>query len=192
METRDILSAISTASEGRIVTLVGIDGPGGSGKSTLARHLRDGADGIKIVEGDDFYRPMPEADRVALSAREGYERNFDWERLREQVLAPLRSHNSARFQRYDWPSASLAEWHDVAAEGIVIVEGVYALRPQLRDFYDLTLFVDTPREERVRRMLDRNADDSERITRWMAAEDWYLDNIDPRSYASVAVRGQSL
>jgi uridine kinase len=71
----------------------------------------------------------------------------------------------------------------------VIVEGVYALRPQLRDFYDITIFVDTPRDYRLRRMLDRNADEAERIVRWMAAEDWYLDNEDPRSHANVVLSG---
>jgi Mg-chelatase subunit ChlI len=89
-QIKELLLAIRESRAGRTVTLVAIDGPGGSGKSTLARRLRDAADDITIVEGDDFYTPMLEAERVALSAREAYERNFDWTRLRDQVLAPLR------------------------------------------------------------------------------------------------------
>jgi uridine kinase len=43
--------------------LVAIDGGGGAGKSTLARNLADALGDATIVQMDDFYRPMPAAER---------------------------------------------------------------------------------------------------------------------------------
>src|SRR4051812_49685989 len=58
--------------------LVAIDGGGGAGKSTLARNLADALGDATIVQMDDFYRPMPAAERAALTPGEGVDRYFDW------------------------------------------------------------------------------------------------------------------
>ena len=38
----------------------------------------------------------------------------------------------ARYQRYDWGMNQLAEWIDQPAEGIILIDGVYSFRPELR------------------------------------------------------------
>jgi uridine kinase len=83
--------------------LISIDGPGGSGKSTLAAEVADrlSPERAAVVHGDDFYRPMPAEERLLLSPQEGYDRYFDWQRLRDQVLIPLASGTAAQYQRYD-------------------------------------------------------------------------------------------
>jgi hypothetical protein len=71
-----------------------------------------------VVHGDDFYRPLPSAERLALDAAQGYRQYFDWERLRDQVLQPLRSGGVSRHQHYDWGSGEVGgEHHEVAASG---------------------------------------------------------------------------
>jgi hypothetical protein len=60
--------------------LAAIDGPGGSGKSTLARLVQTQLEASVIIEMDDSYRPISEAQREALSPREGFNRFFDWQR----------------------------------------------------------------------------------------------------------------
>lgn len=61
-----------------------------------------------VVHGDDFYRPMAHGDRLLLSPQDGYDRYFDWQRLRDRVLVPLASGSAARYQRYDWPTGQVA------------------------------------------------------------------------------------
>ena len=95
----------------RATLLVGIDGRGGSGKSTLARKLADADPGVTVVEFDDFYLPSGERESRAAAGNDEVGGNFDWRRLRAQVLEPLARDEPARYQRYDWPSDALAEWH---------------------------------------------------------------------------------
>ena len=87
------------------VLLVGIDGRGGSGKSTLARSLARLVESSLVIEFDDFYRPA--ATRLG-SGDPDIGGNFEWRRLRDQVLIPLSQNNEARYQRYDWHTDSMA------------------------------------------------------------------------------------
>jgi uridine kinase len=68
---------------GKNPLLIGIDGKGGSGKSTLAARLAETYEDLQIVEVDDFYLPE------SMRGEEAIGSNFDWRRLREQVLEPL-------------------------------------------------------------------------------------------------------
>jgi uridine kinase len=176
--------------------LVAIDGPGGAGKSTLAAAVARSLGGpgrTAIVPGDDFYRPMPESRRLLLSPQEGYDQYFDWQRLRDQVLAPLASGQPARYQRYDWPTGQLAagEVHELPASGTVLVEGVYIARPELADYYDLTILVDTPREVCLHRLRERGHDHGpgDWNERWRAAEEHYLAATSPATRLDLTVKG---
>jgi uridine kinase len=167
-----------------------IDGGGGAGKSTLAAGIRDAlGDRVAIIRCDDFYRPLRDDEPNSSTGQLAFENYFDWQRLRDDALIPLRGGSTARYRRHDWSSDSLAEWIEVAPAEIVIVEGVYSMRPELREFIDLAIFVDSPREERLRRMLARNQNRTTWIERWMSAEDWYLDHIAPMKSADLVVHG---
>jgi uridine kinase len=171
--------------------LVAIDGLGGAGKSTLADQLRQTLDRAAVVHVDDFYRPIAEAERGQLGAEDGYRRYFDWERLRDDVLVPIGDGLPARYRRYDWATDALAESHQVAAGSVVIVEGVFSTRPELGSYYDATVFVDTPREERLVRMLDRGYGDESWVEHWMAAEDLYMTNVRPMEHVDLVLDGSS-
>lgn len=186
-----VATAIDARSHGGVV-LVAIDGMGGSGKSTLAAALAE-LRGAVVVHGDDFYRPMDPEERAGLEPQEGYHRYFDWQRLREEVLVPLAAARDAAYRRYDWATGALSpdESHGVSASGVVVVEGVYTARPELADYYDLIVYVDTPREESMRRLRER-ADDHGPIdweSRWRLAEEHYLALTRPRERAHLVVCG---
>ncbi|MEO6082390.1 MAG: hypothetical protein ABIQ18_04720 [Umezawaea sp.] len=172
--------------------LVAVDGCGGSGKTTLAERFAAGAGGT-VVHGDDFYRPMPAAERVALTPEQGYDRYFDWQRLRDEVLAPLRAGTGARYRKYDWGTGEVGgEVHEIAPSGLVVVEGCYTARPELADCYDLTVFVDTSRAVCLERQRARGHDHGPEdwIGRWRAAEEHYLRTTDPAGRLTVTVSGE--
>jgi uridine kinase len=166
---------------------VAIDGAGGAGKSTLARGLSEAfARRVAIIRCDDFYRPLTHAH---YSPEEAYEHSFDWRRLRDEALTPLREGKSARYQRYDWSTDRLAEWIEVAPREIVLIEGVFSMRPEIRPLIEVAIFIETPRAERRRRMVSRPQSSTSWIDRWMGAEDWYLENIAPHRHADLVVEG---
>jgi len=176
------------------VMSVGIDGGGGAGKSTLAHGIRAhlGDDRVAIVCADDFYLPLDDSPQQNSDPRQDYENYFDWRRLRAAALIALRAGLSARFQRHDWSTNKPAGWVDVPPRRIVVIEGVYSTRPELRDLLDLAIFVDTPREKRLARMLARGQNAQalhQWIDRWMAAEDWYMRHIAPQHSADLVVAG---
>ncbi|MFD9326121.1 hypothetical protein [Streptomyces sp. NPDC060065] len=97
------------------------------------------------------------------------------------------------YRRYDWETGTLApgEIHTVPRSGIVVVEGVYAARPELADHYDLLVYVDTPREESMRRLRARGHDHGpiDWESRWRLAEEHYLATTRPRERAHLVVPG---
>jgi uridine kinase len=185
-----VSAAIDAAVPEGPAVLVAIDGPGGSGKSTLAGELALLRDDVAIIDGDDFYRPLGESTRAALTPLEAVDLLFDWERLRDEALAPLVRGEDARYRRYDWPSERLGEdVATVAAHGVVVIEGVYVARPALRGHYDLIVVVEAPRELCLARQLARGENEPEQIARWRAAEEWYLERQDPKRVADLVIDG---
>ena len=171
--------------------VVALDGPGGSGKSTLARELAAAYDGpAAVVEGDDFYADLDDDYRAGLDAKDGYREYFDWQRLRDQVFVPARQGRPVKYQRYDWDNARMGDWVTVPGVELLLIDGVYSSRPELRGYADLVLWVTTSEEERVRRQFERAQNQGVWIKRWMAAESYYLDNIHQPGSAEVVVLGE--
>jgi uridine kinase len=170
--------------------LVGIDGRGGSGKSTLARGLVELLHGA-IVEFDDFYLPSGDRARRAAVGDDEIGGDFDWRRLCDQVLQPLSQDRPARYQCYDWQRDEIGKWNELRPGGIVIVEGNYSIRPELRAFYDVTLWVEAPHETRLARGVARDGEQARTkwLAQWMPEEVRYLAAHDPAAHADIVVDG---
>lgn len=169
--------------------LIGVDGCGGSGKSSFARWLSQHVGGV-VIHMDDFFLPSS-----IRTKKIGYEKpiagDYDIQRVKTQILAPLREDKSTRYQRYDWVDDALAEWHDVPAGGFVLIEGVYALLPDLRDFYDFKVWVETPYDIRLKRGVERDGEGmrSRWTDDWMPSEQRYIDTLKPQNAANLVLDG---
>jgi uridine kinase len=161
---------------------VAIDGHSAAGKSTFAAALAARIDAA-LVSGDDFYRVMNGEDRAQLSASEGFERYFDWERMRAEVLVPLREGCDVVYRPYDWDSGLLAEEATtIAAAPAVVLDGVYSSRPEFEEFFELSILVSAPADLRWARQLQRG-DAVEWLRRWDEAEKWFFAHVRrPQSF----------
>lgn len=166
-----MLELVDAAHDGRGPTLVGIGGHGGAGKSTLAARVP----GAQVVSTDAFW----DGER------------FDLDRLRREVVEPLRRGLPARYEAWDWAARRAAGLRTVDPSGVVVVEGVCALHRSLRDAYAVRVWVDAPAELRLARGVARDGEGARRtwLEVWMPAEDAYVAEDQPRACAHLVVDG---
>lgn len=170
--------------------LIGIDGCGGSGKSTLAKKIASFCPQSVIVHMDDFYLPSHQLLKVKPQNKP-IGADYDWVRMREQVLVPLRNNEEGFYQRYDWNTDKLDDWHTVPVGGMVLVEGVYSTRNELKDYYDCMIWVQCPRETRLARGLERDGEGARDRWEndWMISEDVYMREQQPERRADIIISG---
>ncbi len=158
------------------VRLVGIDGCAGAGKTTFADRLAGAAGQAPIVHTDDFASHDVPIDW--------------WPRMLADVVEPLLAQQPATYTAYDWVNRSAGPTLRVDPAPLVVIEGVGACRRAWRDELAMSIWIETPREERLRRGLARDGEELADFWReWMAAEDEYVAAEDPESYADVVVDG---
>lgn len=156
--------------------VLAIDGPGGAGKSTIAIAVARTLGDVPILHTDDFA---------------AWDNPLDWyQRLLDQVLVPLASGVPARYQRYDWESRRLAEWHEIDPRDFLIIEGVGSSQSALATYLSARVWVRTSRAERLRRGLQRDGQQALALwEEWMRAEDEYIAAQRPDRCADLVVSG---
>jgi uridine kinase len=175
-EAVDAVFRLAAARPGRTM-FVGVDGRAGSGKTTLADAIAASVSGAVVVHVDDFAGPrVPE---------------WDWARLREQVLLPLLGGRPGRYQRWEWNRDHGAEWHDVPTGRLVVIEGVSSTRRELGAPWACQIWVDAPREIRLERALERDGEAmlAHWTDVWMPSEEAYIAREHPEERVDLVVLG---
>ena len=140
--------------------LIGIAGGTGSGKTTVAVKLADAlpAGRTALIQQDWYYR-----DRSALPFEARTALNFDEpDALENDLLLAdllrLKASQPVECPQYDFATHTRrAERRAVAPAPIILVEGILLFAiPDLRDAFDLRLFVDTDDDVRVLRRVRRD------------------------------------
>jgi uridine kinase len=173
----EALAAAVRAAEVPGTVWIGVDGFGGSGKTTFAARIAAAVPRAVLVHVDDFARPW-----VA---------EWEFDRFRTELVAPLRANTTARYQRFDWPSETLAEWHEIEPGAVMVIEGVSSTRPETGVPWALTVWVDTPREVRLERALERDGPDQlpRWLDDWMPSEDAWAERAQPLDWIDLVIPG---
>lgn len=174
----DIAQAVKARQppSGSSTKIVAIDGLGGAGKSSLAKHLARELGDAQILRTDDFA---------------SWENPLNWwTRLIEEALEPLSRNQPARYRRTDWGSEDHEEWGEVVPAEFVILEGVSASREAFRPFLIYSIWIETPRELRLGRGLERDGEEARaQWEQWMAEEDDYVRREEPQERADLVLPG---
>lgn len=202
-ERRDTIHALAEEllqnySHGRVV--VGIDGADGAGKTIfaddLAHELRTMGNEVFRASMDDFHRPR--ALRYAKgrdSAQGFYEDSYDYAAFRRVLLGPFRLAGSTGFQlrffdlKRDVPFES--DWTTGPADAILIVDGIFLLRPELVGIWNFSVWLEVPDVVRRARMVERDSShpelDEPRGQRYLGGQELYQREAAPRVAASAVV-----
>jgi uridine kinase len=158
--------------------VVALDGRSGVGKSTLAGTIA-GRLHATVIEGDDFYAGGVGILGDPVQARAA--RCIDW-RDQARVLTLLRKGRSARYHAFDWDTFDgqrLKKATVVDPAPVILLEGVYAARPELAGFLDLRILMQAPDALRIARLLAREGEIGPWETQWHEAEEWYFTHAAP-------------
>jgi uridine kinase len=125
--------------------LVAIDGPGGAGKSVFAERLSRALGGVPVIHTDDFA---------------SWDDPLEWwERLEGEVLGPLeRGGQPVQYRAYDWSRRQPGDWHELPDSDVVLLEGVSSARRAAAGRLTLSIWVETPRAERLARGIARDGE----------------------------------
>ena len=146
-----------------------IDGRSGSGKTELANLIAAGGR-AQLLRLDDVYP--------------------GWGGLAQASAQLPEILRTRRWQRYDWATSSLAEWHDLSdSETHLVVEGCGALSRASRALADFGIWVRHPAADRKRRALARQPTFAQHWRDWALQEDAHEAREHPQVVADAVVDG---
>ncbi|MGB2954630.1 MAG: uridine kinase [Anaerolineales bacterium] len=176
----------------------GIAGGTGSGKTTIADYILKtvGPEKIAFLPHDAYYR-----DQTGLTQEERAQVNFDHPSSLETELLiehinKLRNKEAIQLPNYDFKTHTRTQdTITIKPQPIIVIEGILIFaEPELRDLFDLKIYVDTDADIRFIRRLKRDIEERGRTTESVINQ--YLDTVRPmhlefvepsKRYASVII-----
>ena len=184
-------------------TRVAIDGVPGAGKTRLADELAVvlRAQGREVIRAtiEDFLNPRSVRHPWIDSAEGWYNHNTDIGALHRVLLDPLGPDGGRRIQRAVYDKATdiavSAPVSTAAIDAVLLFDGVFLLRKELFDRWDLRIFVSVTFEKALdrSRIRDRtplmSADEVERRyrRRYIPSQQFYLETAHPADHADIIV-----
>jgi uridine kinase len=185
--------------------LVGIDGVDASGKTTLADELatvlRTSNRPIIRASIDDFHNPEKMRYAKGKDSPEGYYRDsFNYKALQDVLLRPLRDGNpqyqSAVFD-YRTDSTIAEPMQKVPKNAILIMDGIFLLRPELVRYWNYKIFLDVDFETSLKRAISRAAEKEhpggeqanirKYKERYIPGQQIYFEEAKPKKQADIVI-----
>ena len=185
-------------------TRVAVDGVDAAGKTTLCDELVAPLEalGRHVVRAsvDGFHHPSAIRHRRGPDSPEGYYGDaFDYASLKNVLLRPLGDSGSLRFQRaiFDYRTDTHVDSPIETAQrdSVLLFDGVFLLRPELKEYWDLSIFVQADFATTVARAETRDlslfgskaAVLSRYQKRYIPAQRLYLAECTPEKTASIVL-----
>lgn len=177
----------------------------GAGKTTFADELvlivsRAGKTVIRATV-DGFHQPRVKRYQLGRNSPEGFFRDsYDYQSLKAALLDPLRS-GSHRFRRaifdVDMDKPLDVDEEEAPPGSILLFDGIFLHRPELRDYWDFSIFLDVPWEKNhhLASQPAWNAglpDPSRADHRYAEGQRIYFRECDPKAAASMVIDNTDL
>lgn len=181
-----------------------VDGIDAAGKTTLADELAvllEGR-GCPVIRAslDGFHRPRAERYRRGADSPEGYYHDsYDYPAMLEALLRPLGPNGDRRYRTalFDFRSDAPLETLPLLApaDALLIVDGIFLLRPELNPSWDFRLFVEISFETCIQRAVRRDLSlfgSPEAVRqryeqRYLPAQRLYLQTVRPAGLAEAVI-----
>ncbi len=163
--------------------VIGIDGHCACGKTTLAMQLAEDF-GMQIIHMDDFFLPFEMRTDERFSQPGG---NVHYERFNDEVASCLDRGEVFAYRVFSCKYGEYRGSKAVSPDKPLIIEGTYALHPEIKLNYDLKIFMKADYETRLERILKRNGEEALEVfkTKWIPLEDRYFENFGIESECDI-------
>lgn len=181
-------------------TIVAIDGIDGAGKTAfgddLAAVFREAGHDTFRATMDDFHRSRADRYRNGRESPESFYRDsFDYRTFQRVLVDPFRMAGSTGFQTAAWDvrrdAPTLTRWTTGQPDGMLIVDGVFLNRPELRGIWNYSILLEVPWDLAYERLAERDRrdpdPDSLANARYREGQELYFAEANPRLYASALV-----
>lgn len=163
-------------------TIIGIAGGTASGKTTLARKVYEASQNygsVVVIKMDDYYKDLSkltyeERTKINYDHPDSYDSN-----LLIKHLNDLKQGIPVEKPCYDFVSHNRSnETVLVKPSNVIIIEGIMIFAiPELKDMFDIKIFVDTPDDIRLIRRMTRDIKDRGRTIDSVVNQ--YLTTVRP-------------
>lgn len=186
---QQVADCILAIGDGRL--RVGIDGLTAAGKTSFGHELAEQISlaGRPVLRAslDDFKKPWRDRHLYDRESGEGYYRNaYDYAAVTTLLLEPCGPHGSGQAVLCSIDPRTQVDHSTVvtpvAPDAVLIVDGVFAFRPEINEHWDFRIWLDVSPETSVRRGAERDQDtQAEAIhrDRYLPAERLYIAEVDP-------------
>ncbi len=166
--------------------IVGIAGGSGSGKTTLAQKIQNALPTHSVlISQDNYYKDlshMPQSEREKVNF--DHPDSLDFVLLKKH-LKDLQENKPIQKPTYNYLTHVREPFFElVKPVQLVIVEGILIFAvPEIRDLFDIKIFIDTDEDIRLLRRLER--DIQHRGRDFSSLKDQYLSTVKPMHDAFV-------
>jgi uridine kinase len=194
----DALARRVTGAMGPGLTMVAVDGVDGAGKTMFADALaaRLESDGIVALRTgiDSFHNPRAVRYARGKDSPEGFFRDsYNLEALRTLLLYPARIGEPFRTAAFDHRTDQPVSPNPLRIDlpAVLILDGLFLHRAELRDEWDLSLFLDVPFEVSYARMAQRDGSDPDPTApanrRYLHGQKLYFEEASPQMQADILI-----
>lgn len=185
---------------------VAIDGLTAAGKTSFGHELAEGlaAAGRPVLRAslDDFKKPWGERHLYDRESGTGYYRNaYDYPTLVRLLLEPASPDGSGACALCSIDPLTQSDHSAVVARApanaVLIVDGVFAFRPQINNYWDVRVWLAVAEDLSVRRGTTRDQSwagaqaETLHRDRYLAAERLYIAEVDPVARADFVIDNTS-
>ena len=183
--------------------VVAFDGVDTSGKTSLADDIHaffrnQGIESVR-VSIDKFHNPRTIRVSKGEYSPEGFFRDsFDYEKIVELVLRPIKNRESSIIKGiYDYRIENSVDANAAAItkDSIILFDGIFMHRDELREYWDLSIFLDVSFETVRKRAILRDTKlfgTEEEVlkkydTRYIPGEELYIASCNPKDRADIVI-----
>ncbi|MEM8764974.1 MAG: AAA family ATPase [Bacteroidota bacterium] len=198
-----IADTIATQFEGSIGK-VGIDGFCASGKTTIAHELQKRLQNRQRVvvsaTSDDFMNPSEIRWGLGKDSPLGFYKDaIDFDAIARELLFPLGREGNKKYRTstYDVQKSktNYSEQKEAHPDTILIFDGLFLQVPQLRNLWDMVIYVEANYDACIYRAKERNQEklhsqneiEEVYLNRYVPGFELYLQEVDPRNKADFII-----